>query len=79
MYPLIHLLNVSARAFTGLFGLKMVSESEDAHSEEELRMILSDSLKGGEINHSEYEYVNSIFEFSDRIAKEIMVPRTEIT
>ncbi len=42
-------------------------------------MIISDSLKGGEINHSEYEYVNSIFEFSDRTAKEIMVPRTEIT
>ena len=79
MYPFIRALNGSARALTGLFGLKMVSESEVAHSEEELRMILSDSLKGGEINNSEYEYVNSIFEFSDRIAKEIMVPRTEIT
>ncbi|MFF5995320.1 hemolysin family protein [Lysinibacillus sp. KU-BSD001] len=78
MYPFIRTLNGSARALTGLFGLKMVGESEEAHSEEELRMILSDSLKGGEINHSEYEYVNSIFEFSDRIAKEIMVPRTEI-
>lgn len=61
-----------------MFGLKMMSESEVAHTEEELRMILSDSLKGGEINNSEYEYVNSIFEFSDRLAKEIMVPRTEI-
>lgn len=78
MYPFIRTLNGSARALTGLFGLKMISESEEAHSEEELRMILSDSFKGGEINHSEYEYVNSIFEFSDRIAKEIMVPRTEI-
>lgn len=78
MYPFIKLLNGSARALTGLFGLKMMSESEVAHSEEELRMLLSDSLKGGEINESEYEYVNSIFEFSERIAKEIMVPRTEI-
>lgn len=78
MYPFIKLLNGSARALSGLFGLKMVGESEVAHSEEELRMILSDSLKGGEINNSEYEYVNSIFEFSERIAKEIMVPRTEI-
>lgn len=79
MYPFIRALNGSARALTGLFGLKMMSETEEAHSEEELRMILSDSFKGGEINHSEYEYVNSIFEFSERIAKEIMVPRTEIT
>ncbi len=78
MYGPIRLLNGSARALTGLFGLKMMSESDVAHSEEELRMILTDSHKGGEINDSEYEYVNSIFEFSDRVAKEIMVPRTEI-
>ncbi len=78
MYPFIRVLNGSARALTGIFGLKMVSESDEVHSEEELRMILTDSLNGGEINSSEYEYVNSIFEFSDRIAKEIMVPRTEI-
>lgn len=78
MYPVIKLLNGSARALSGLFGLKMVSESDVAHTEEELRMILTDSYKGGEINNSEYEYVNSIFEFSERTAKEIMVPRTEI-
>lgn len=70
-YPIIKLLNGSARALTGMFGLKMMSESEVAHTEEELRMILSDSLKGGEINNSEYEYVNSIFEFSDRLAKKL--------
>ena len=39
---------------------------------------MSDSFKGGEINQAEYKYVNKIFEFDDRIAKEIMVPRTEI-
>ncbi|HEY4624191.1 hemolysin family protein [Solibacillus sp. FSL R7-0668] len=78
MYPFIRTLNGSARALSGLFGLKMISETEAAHSEEELRMILTDSYNGGEINSSEYEYVNSIFEFSERIAKEIMVPRTEI-
>lgn len=79
MYPFIRALNGSARALGRLFGLRAVSESEVAHSEEELRIILTDSYKGGEINSSEYEYVNSIFEFSDRLAKEIMVPRTEIT
>jgi CBS domain containing-hemolysin-like protein len=79
MYPFIRALNGSARALGRLFGLRVVSESEVAHSEEELRIILTDSYKGGEINSSEYEYVNSIFEFSDRLAKEIMVPRTEIT
>ncbi|KGR90822.1 membrane protein [Ureibacillus massiliensis 4400831 = CIP 108448 = CCUG 49529] len=78
MYPFIHFLNLSARGLSKLFGLQPMSEGEDAHTEEELRMIMADSLKSGEINHSEYEYVNSIFEFSNRTAKEIMVPRTEI-
>lgn len=78
MFIFIRALNGTARGVSKLFGLKAVSESDVAHSEEELRMILTDSYKGGEINHSEYEYVNSIFEFSDRTAKEIMVPRTEI-
>jgi len=63
-YPIIKLLNGSARGLTGLFGLKMMSESEVAHTEEELRMILSDSLKGGEINNSEYEYMLTVFSSS---------------
>ena len=78
LYPFIWALNHSASFFVGLFGLKTASEHEMAHSEEELRIILSESLKSGEINQSEYKYVNRIFEFDERIAKEIMVPRTEI-
>ncbi|WP_071459598.1 hemolysin family protein [Bacillus massilinigeriensis] len=77
-YPFIWLLNTSARGVTNLFGLKPASEHEIAHSEEELRIILSESYESGEINKSELTYVNNIFEFDNRIAKEIMVPRTEI-
>lgn len=78
MYPFIWTLNGSARAIIKLFGLKPASEHEVSHSEEELRLILSESHKRGEINTSEYKYMNNIFEFDDRTAKEIMVPRTEI-
>ena len=78
MYPFIWVLNGSARILTRMFGLKAVSEHDIAHSEEELRIIVSESYKSGEINQSEFKYVNKIFEFDDRIAKEIMVPRTEI-
>ncbi|WP_409294846.1 hemolysin family protein [Peribacillus sp. SCS-26] len=78
LYPVIWIMNGSARLVTRLLGFKSVSEHDIVHSEEELRIILSDSYKSGEINQSEYKYVNKIFEFDDRIAKEIMVPRTEI-
>ncbi|WP_057762556.1 hemolysin family protein [Cytobacillus praedii] len=79
MYPFIWLLNSSARLLVGIFGVKPASEHELAHSEEELRILLAESYKSGEINHNEWTYVNNIFEFDERIAKEIMVPRTEMS
>ncbi|WP_249928589.1 hemolysin family protein [Bacillus sp. PK3-056] len=78
LYPFIWTLNGSSRIIIRMFGLKAVSEHELAHTEEELRIIVSESYKNGEINQSEFKYVNNIFDFDDRIAKEIMVPRTEI-
>lgn len=78
MYPIIWLLNGAARLIVGLFGVKPASEGDMAHSEEELRIILTESLKSGEINQSEYRYVDRIFAFDNRIAKEIMVPRIEV-
>ncbi|WP_088090181.1 hemolysin family protein [Bacillus sp. OV166] len=79
MFPFIWLLNGSARLLAGLFGLNPASEQESAHSEEELRILLLESYKSGEINQNELRYVNNIFEFDERLAKEIMVPRTEIS
>ncbi|WP_059105812.1 hemolysin family protein [Shouchella shacheensis] len=79
LYPFIWFLNGSARLLTRAFGLKPVSAHGVTHSEEDLRLILSESYKGGEINQSEFKYVSKIFDFDDRVAKEIMVPRTEIS
>jgi CBS domain containing-hemolysin-like protein len=79
MYPFIWALNGSARGIVRLFGLKSANEHEQAHSEDELRLILSESYKSGEINKSEMEFVNNIFEFDERMAREIMIPRTEMT
>ncbi len=78
MYPFIWFLNGSAQLLVRMFGLKPASEHEMAHTEEELRLILSESYKSGEINKSEFSYVEKVFEFDDRTAKEIMVPRTEM-
>jgi len=78
MYPFIWFLNGSARVLIGFFGMKPASEHELSHTEEELRLLLSESFKSGEINKTELKYVNNVFEFDERIAREIMVPRTEI-
>ncbi|MBU8683753.1 hemolysin family protein [Bacillus haynesii] len=79
MFPFIWLLNHSARMITSLFGLKPTGEHELAYSEEELRTLLSESYQSGEINQNELRYVNNIFKFDERTAKEIMVPRNEMT
>ncbi|KHE72002.1 hemolysin family protein [Halobacillus sp. BBL2006] len=78
MYPLIWLLNGSANILVRLFGFQTAKESDEVHSEDELRHILTQSYQQGEINRSEYTYVDRIFEFDNRTAKEIMIPRTEM-
>ncbi|WEG11770.1 hemolysin family protein [Pullulanibacillus sp. KACC 23026] len=77
-FPFIWLLNRSANAVSRLFGIKPMGEAEEVHTEEELRLLLSESYQSGEINQAEYRYVNRIFDFDDRVAREIMVPRTEL-
>lgn len=78
MFPFIWFLNGSAALFIRFIGLRRANEHEEAHSEEELRIILSESFERGEINQTEYGYVNRIFEFDELLAREIMVPRTDM-
>ncbi|MFD0962176.1 hemolysin family protein [Paenibacillus chungangensis] len=78
LYPFIWLLNGSANGLVRMFGLKPVQEHEDAHSEEEIQIILNESYQSGKINNTEYGYVSRIFAFDEMLAKEIMVPRTDM-
>lgn len=78
LYPFIWFLNGAARILIGIFGMKPASEHELSHTEEELRLLMTESYKNGEINQNELKYVNKVFEFDDRIAREVMIPRTDI-
>lgn len=78
MYPAIWLLNGSARQIVKLFGLKVMSEHHQIHSEDEIRMILLQSHAGGEITQTELQLARNSLHFADRVAGEIMVPRTDM-
>lgn len=78
MYPFIWLFNGSANGIVRLFGLTPASEHEEAPSEQELLIILSESYESGKINTTEYGYVSRIFAFDNLLAREIMVPRTDM-
>ncbi|OWA33137.1 hypothetical protein B9G55_23575 [Saccharibacillus sp. O16] len=77
-YPFNWILSRSSRVISGLFGLKPLTEGEAAQSEAELRLALSEGYKSGEITPTEYRYLNNVFDFDERDAQEIMVPRTQI-
>lgn len=76
-YPFIWLLNGSANGLVRMMGYQYVSETE-AHSEEEIKLILNESYESGKINGSEFGYMSRIFEFDTRLARDIMVPRTDM-
>jgi CBS domain containing-hemolysin-like protein len=77
MYPFIWTLNGSARVLLRTFGVQPAGH-EQAHSEEELKIIMAQSFQGGEINQTELSYMENIFAFDERVAKDVMVPRTQI-
>jgi CBS domain containing-hemolysin-like protein len=76
--PFISLLNGLANLILKMFGIKPVSETE-IHSEEELRLIIAESEEGGAIESSERELIQNVFDFDDRIVKQVMVPRIKIS
>ncbi|WP_435921131.1 hemolysin family protein [Paenibacillus sp. DYY-L-2] len=78
MSPLVWALNRSSSRIVSLFGLKPSTEQSEAHSEEELLILLGESLEQGEINSYEYDYLHRIFAFDELTAKDIMVPRTDM-
>ncbi|KAB2493392.1 hemolysin family protein [Priestia endophytica] len=77
LFPLIWLLNGSARIILRIFGVKPAGH-EQAHSEEELKIIMTQSYQSGEINQTELSYMQNILSFDERVAKDIMVPRTRM-
>ncbi len=77
-YPLIKLFDKLSAFFLGRMGIQPASESETAHSEEELKFIAEESLKGGFIDSVEEEIIKNAVDFSDTTAKEIMTPRKDM-
>lgn len=75
--PFIWFLNKSSNLVLRLVGIKKVGE-EEVHTEEELRLILTESEEGGAIKPSENELIQNVFDFDDRIVKQIMVPQNRV-
>ena len=77
-YPAIFLLNGLANSILRLFGMVPANEADLAHTEEELRMLVDASERHGFLDKMESTLLDNVFEFSDRIAGEVMVPRQDM-
>jgi CBS domain containing-hemolysin-like protein len=75
--PVVWVVNASTNFVLKPWGIRLGEEME-AHSEEELRIMISSSTASGVLEPEEREYLNNVFDFGDRVAREIMVPRPDI-
>ncbi|HEY2327129.1 MAG TPA: hemolysin family protein, partial [Gaiellaceae bacterium] len=72
------LLQRSTEIVLRLLGLEPPGADHEAHSEAELRMLLSSSAEQGEIEHEEQEMVYKVFDFADKDVSDVMVPRPDV-
>ncbi len=78
MAPFIRLLSLSTNGFLRLIGMKP-DRIEEEISEEEIKSLLETGQESGVFNAIEKEMITSIFSFDDKKAREVMIPRQDIT
>ncbi len=76
-FPAIWLLNHTANGILRLIGIRPASGHEIAHSEEEIRLLLA-SQQGTRLPEEKRDLLANIFELSDRVARQVMVPRADV-
>ena len=86
--PLIFLSKIikyPVKIITAIGNLILIPFKEETNfyqtkmSEDEIRVIISESVKSGTLNKTEQEIIENIFEFNDLHANEVMIPRTEMS
>jgi len=76
--PAIWLLNGFANLILKLLGITTLEGGETHHSSEELQYLLEQGRETGALDSNEHELIQNVFDFNERVVKNIMVPRTKI-
>src|SRR5690606_30164807 len=76
--PVIWMMNGLANFILRLIGIKPIHGSE-IHSEEELKMIITESQEGGAIEQTERDLIQNVFEFDDRRVSNIQTLRKNVS
>jgi len=76
--PLIWFLEAATELVLRWLGLRPPGADDEVLSEAELRMVVSQSTRHGEIEEQEQEMLYKVFDFADKEASDVMVPRPEV-
>lgn len=76
--PFIWVLNGFANVVLKMFGISSVGGHDSVHSTEELYYLLDQGKESGALDTNEHELIRNVFDFNERVVKNIMVPRTKI-
>ena len=76
--PFTWVLNRSAQLVLRLFGQRIDVSEDPVHSPDELRMLVEHSEEGGALQRRDAELIEGVFEFSEKNAREVMTPRTNV-
>lgn len=77
-FPIVCIMNAVSRYSLHFFGIRSAGEAEEHHSREELRMIINNSSKDGDIVDAEGRMLNNIFDFYQKKAKDVMIHRLDV-
>jgi CBS domain containing-hemolysin-like protein len=76
--PVIWVLNKASNLTLWVIGLAQTSTDELAHSEEELRLIVAESVAGGHLSRNERMMIENVLNLEEKTARRVMVPRPDI-
>jgi len=74
--PLVVTLSWLASAFTRLVGVSSVPRT--LFSEDEIRTMITAGHQEGEVEEPEAKMLHKVFDFGDKLVREVMVPRTDV-
>lgn len=76
--PIIFLMNSLGNQIVRALGMQVSNEHISVHSVEELEMLVSQSRQAGVLDRAEENLLRRVFDFGDKTASEVMMPRTEV-
>ena len=76
--PLVWVLQKSTERVLGIFGIEPPGSDIEVYSEPELKMLVSSATEHGELEAGEQEMLYKVFDFADKEAADVMVPRPQV-